>query len=81
MSQKTVQPCIARRKLKELPWPDEEVFVRFNRWRKYRRGNIVKDQYGYNFIDEKGVSYQCHPGYDPTDVKVARTGEEWCCYE
>lgn len=80
MSQKTSN--VYSQQLKNPPWPKEPVSVRFSHWKYFRNGEITfGGTAGYSFIDEKGNSYQCSPGYQPSDIKLLSTGEDWSCYE
>jgi len=73
---------LGNRRLKSSPWPDEQVSVRYSHWKNFRVGRITFEGIaGYCFTDDKGNSYQCSPGYQPVDIKIIRTGEEWSCYE
>lgn len=68
--------------LKQHPWPEEPVYARFSHWKHARYGRIVYQGIaGYSFVDEKGNSYQCSPGYQPVEIRLARTQEEWSCYQ
>lgn len=70
------------RRLKDPPYPEEDVLVRFRRWKKPREGRIVWNRNaGYTFYDKNNYGYVCHYDSDPVEVTVISTNEKWKCYE
>jgi len=80
MSQRAL--CVQNQQLKSPPWPEEPVSVRYSHWKNFRSGRITFEGVaGYCFTDARGNSYQCTPGYQPVDIKILCSGEDWSCYE